>query len=274
MSFIEALTHLDFLTRALLGGLLASIACGIVGSYVVVRRIGYMAGGIAHTVLGGMGMAYYLGQAPLHGALLCALLAAILISLVNRYASQQEDTLISALWAIGMASGVLFIARTPGYNVDLMSYLFGNVLMISRQDLLFIAALDGLILLFFLLFHRQLLLLCFDAEFAAIRGIRVDLLQTLLLCLVALTVVLLIQLVGLILVIALLCLPAASARLFSRSLHGMMLRATLIGALTLVAGLALSFQADLPAGAVIALLCGLVYLLSLVAQRLLGRSTA
>ncbi|MCK9172331.1 MAG: metal ABC transporter permease, partial [Desulfuromonas thiophila] len=157
---------------------------------------------------------------------------------------------------------------------DLMSYLFGNVLMISRQDLLFIAALDGLILLFFLLFNRQLLLLCFDAEFAAIRGIRVDLLQTLLLCLVALTVVLLIQLVGLILVIALLCLPAASARLFSRSLHGMMLRATLIGALTLVAGLALSFQADLPAGAVIALLCGLVYLLSLVAQRLLGRSTA
>ncbi len=260
MSFLEALGSFDFLANALLGGLLASVACGIVGALVVVRRIGYMAGGIAHAVLGGMGIAYYLGKAPMAGALISALVAAFLVSMVSRNAEEQEDTLISALWAVGMATGILFIAKTPGYNVDLMSYLFGNVLMISHQDLWFIASLDLAILAITILFYRQLLLVCFDPEFAAIRGIAVGAIHTMLLCMVALTVVILIQIVGLILVIAMLTLPAASARLFSPSLAVMMLGATLLGAAITTLGLACSFTWDLPAGASTAILSGGVYL--------------
>nr|WP_320049911.1 metal ABC transporter permease [uncultured Desulfuromonas sp.] len=264
MSFFAALVEHGFLQNALIGGLLASLTCGVVGSFVVVRRIGYLAGGIAHAVLGGMGIAFFLGKEPLSGALISALLAAIIISFVNRHADQQEDTIISALWAVGMATGILFIAKTPGYNVDLMSYLFGNVLMISHQDLLLIAGLDGFILLFTGLFFKQLLALCYDPEFATLRGIRVEALNTLLLCLVAITVVILIQIVGLILVIALLTLPAATARLYAATLVGMMALASLFGLLITSGGLAISYTYNLPAGGTIALLSGLTYLVAII----------
>ncbi|PLX93049.1 MAG: hypothetical protein C0620_08210 [Desulfuromonas sp.] len=264
MTFFDAIAQHAFLQHALVGGVLASITCGIVGSFVVVRRIGYLAGGIAHAVLGGMGIAFFLGKAPLSGALISALLAAVLISFVTRRGHQQEDTIISALWAVGMATGILFIAKTPGYNVDLMSYLFGNVLMISHQDLWLIAGLDGCIVLFSLLFFKQLLALCYDPEFATLRGIHVDTLNTLLLCMVAITVVILIQIVGLILVIALLTLPAATARLYAATLLGMMFLATLIGLGITTGGLALSYTYNLPTGATMALLSGLCYLLAIM----------
>jgi zinc transport system permease protein len=267
MTFFAALGNYDFLVHALLGGLLASVACGIVGAFVVVRRIGYMAGGIAHAVLGGMGIAYYLGHPPMGGALISAMIAAFIISGVSRHAAEQEDTIISALWAVGMATGILFIAKTPGYNVDLMSYLFGNVLMISQQDLYFIAILDLTIIAITILFYRQLVLVCFDPEFATIRGIRVGAIHTLLLCMVALTVVILIQIVGLILVIAMLTLPAASARLFSTSLALMMLIATLLGGILASVGLGLSFTWDLPAGASTAVLSGIGYLAALGGEK-------
>lgn len=268
MNFFSALISFDFLTHALLGGLLASVACGIVGAFVVVRRIGYMAGGIAHAVLGGMGIAYYLGQPPMGGALISALIAAFIISAVSRHTAEHEDTIISALWAVGMATGVLFIAKTPGYNVDLMSYLFGNVLMISQQDLWFIAILDLSIIALTFLFYRQLVLVCFDDEFATIRGISVGAIHTLLLCMIALTVVILIQIVGLILVIAMLILPAASARLFSTSLAAMMLFAILLGGVLTTVGLGLSFTWDLPAGASTAVLSGATYLMALGAKKM------
>ena len=262
MNFFQAIAQFDFLLNALIGGLLASVACGIIGSFVVVRKIGYMAGGIAHAVLGGMGVAYYFKQPPMAGALISAIAAALIISAVNRHAAHQEDTIISALWSVGMATGILFIAKTPGYNVDLMSYLFGNVLMISQHDLWFIASLDLAIIGITLLFYRQLLLVCFDPEFATIRGIKVGFINTMLLCMVALTVVILIQIVGLILVIAMLTLPAASARLFLNSLALMMFGATILGATLTTTGLALSFSVDLPAGATTAVLCGIFYLMA------------
>lgn len=268
MNFFSALGNFDFLTHALFGGLLASVACGIVGTFVVVRRIGYMAGGIAHAVLGGMGIAYYIGYPPMGGALISALIAAIVISMVSQHAAEQEDTIISALWAVGMATGVLFIAKTPGYNVDLMSYLFGNVLMISQQDLYFIAALDLAIVVVTVLFYRQLVLVCFDPEFATIRGIHVGAIHTMLLCMVALTVVILIQIVGLILVIAMLTLPAASTRLFCTSLALMMWGASILGGILTSVGLGLSFTWDLPAGASTAVLSGVTYLVALGARKL------
>lgn len=268
MSFFNALFEHTFLQHALFGGLLASLACGVIGSFVVVRRIGYMAGGIAHAILGGMGIAYFFGHQPMSGALISALIAAIIISRVSHHGHHQEDTIISALWAVGMSVGIIFIAKTPGYNVDLMSYLFGNVLMISSNDLLLIALLDGGVLLFTLIYFKQLLALCYDPEFAGLRGIRVELLNTLLLCMVAVTVVILIQIVGLILVIAMLTLPAATARLHSATLLGMMILATVLGMMITSGGLLISYNYDLPTGATTALISGILYLVAaLIPQR-------
>ena len=273
-SFLEALTTQSFLQNALLGGLLASVSCGIIGTYVVVKRIGYLAGGIAHSVLGGMGIAYFLGKDPINGALLASLVAAVLIGWVNLHWRQHEDTIIGALWSVGMAVGILFISKTPGYNIDLMSYLFGNILMIPGRDLYFIGAMDILILLIVSLFYKQFLAVTFDEEFARLRGIHVDFFYILLLCMVALTVVILIQIVGLILVIALITLPAAIAGQYVWSLGKMMLVAVVLGVLFTSGGLALSYQPDLPTGATIILLAGAGYLVSTIATGLFKKLRA
>jgi zinc transport system permease protein len=265
---LHALVSQTFMQNALIGGLLASVACGIAGSYVVVKRIGYMAGGIAHAVLGGMGLAYFLGRNPVAGAIVTALLAALVIGVVGIYWRKQEDTAISALWAVGMAAGVLFISATPGYNVDLMSYLFGNILMIPRDNLWLIFWLDLAIVAFVLLFYKQLLAVSFDEEFAELRQVPVKLFSLLLLCLVALTVVILIQVVGLIMVIALLALPAAIAGQFVNALGKMMIIAMILGFFFTSGGLAVSYQYDLPSGAVTVLLTGLAYLLTSLARGL------
>jgi len=269
--FLDALLHHHFLQQALLTGVLASVACGIVGTYVVVRRITYIAGGISHCVLGGMGAALYLRATqgwewchPLLGALVAALAAAIVIGLVSLRAKEREDTVIGALWSIGMAAGVIFIAKTPGYGVDLMSYLFGNILMVSTRDLWLIVALDAVVVAVGLIFFRQLEAVCFDEEFARLRGVKVELYYILLLCMTALTTVILVQVVGIVLVVALLALPAATAaRLTSRLWHTMIV-ATLLAGGCLVGGLALSYQPNLPAGATIILLTGAVYLAVLI----------
>ena len=270
--FLEALTSQRFLQTALAGGLLASIACGVMGSYVVVKRMSFLAGGIAHTVLSGMGIAYFLGKSPIGGALVAALVAAWMIGWVSLRWRQSADTIIAALWSVGMAVGVLFISKTPGYNVDLMSYLFGNILMIRPADLYVIAALDGIILVVVLLFYQQFLAVSFDEEFARLRGLPVEFLYLLLLTLVALTVVVLIQVVGLILVIALLTLPAAIAAQFLRRLAPIMAMATLLGMLFTSGGLALAYGLDLPAGATMVLLAGTGYLVSLLIAGMLGRA--
>ena len=258
--------------NAIAGGILASVACGAIGSYVVVKRIGYLAGGIAHSVLGGMGIAYYLGRSPIEGALVSALVFALILGWVSLRMQQQEDTIIGALWAGGMAVGILFISQTPGYNVDLMSFLFGNILMIASEDLYWIAGLDLLILVIVFLFYKQFIAVSFDEEFARLRGIPVERFYLLFLSLVALTVVILIQIVGLILVIALLTLPAAIAGLYVRSLNLMMILATLFGMVFTTGGLALSYQPDLPPGPTIILLAGAFYLLSLFLNQIKKKS--
>lgn len=261
-SFFEALARYGFLQNALAGGILAAVACGIVGTYVVVKRISFLAGGIAHAVLGGMGAAYFFGRDPFLGALAAALIAALVIGLVHLHGGQHEDTLIGAIWAIGMALGIIFISQTPGYTTDLMSYLFGNILMVPRSDLSFMAVMDVLIIAVVILFSKQFLAITFDEEHSRLRGIPVDLVYLLLLGMVAVTVVLLIRVVGLILVIALLILPAATAGQFVRSIGRMMVVATLLGVLFTSGGLALSYGPDLPAGATIILLAGSCYILA------------
>lgn len=267
--FLSALGDQPFLRTALLAGLLASVACGIVGTFVVVKRIAFLAGGIAHSVLGGMGAALYFGVDPLLGALGAAVLSALIIGAVRLAWGAQEDTLIGALWAIGMAVGILFIAKTPGYGTDLMGYLFGNILLVAPRDLWLMAALDLALVTIAGLFYRQLLAVSFDEEHARLRGVPVGLVYLLLLCLVAITVVLLIQVVGLILVIALLTLPAAIAGHYLHSLGGIMLLATLLGSAFTSAGLALSFTPDLPAGPTMILLAGACYVLSALVSGLI-----
>ena len=273
-TFFAALSQHAFLQTAVATALLASIGCGMMGTYVVVKRIAFLAGGIAHSVLGGMGAAVYFGLDPLHGALPAAVAAALLIGWVRLHWRAQEDTLISALWAVGMAIGVLFIAKAPGYQADLMSYLFGNILLVPRESLWFMVALDVLLLTIVAIYHRQFLAVVFDEEFARLRGIPVEFFYLLLLVLVAVTVVLLIQVVGLILVLALLTLPAAVAGHYVHSLGRMMLIATLLGAALSIAGLALSYGPDLPAGPTIILLAGAVYVVSATFRQVLDRRRA
>ncbi len=266
--FLTAVRDYSFMQHALAAGLLSSIACGIIGSYVVTRRISYIAGGIAHSVLGGMGLAHYLSVVheiswltPLGGAAAAAVVAALIIGLVSIHARQREDTVIGAIWAVGMAVGVLFMARTPGYSQDLMSYLFGNILMVSKHDLIMIAVLDVAVVAAGVLWYKQMLAICFDEEFAALRGLHVRFFYLMLLVLTALTVVLLVTVVGIIMVIALLTLPAAIAGHFTKTLWQMMMLSTLCCAIFTTGGLALSYTPDLPAGATIIILAGAAYLL-------------
>lgn len=264
MEFFSAVTEQSFLQNALLAGVLASIACGLIGSYVVVMRISYLAGGIAHSVMGGMGLAYYLGGSPFVGALIAAVISALIIGWVKLYWQEREDTLIGALWASGMAIGVLFISQTPGYQVDLMSYLFGNILLVAKGDLWLMAGMDAVIIVTIALLYRPFQAVAFDAQFARLRGLPVNFLYLLLLCIVALTVVLMIQVVGLILVIALLTLPAAIAGHYTKTLSSMMALASLLGLLFTSGGLAISYQPDLPAGACIILLAAATFIISAI----------
>ncbi len=264
--FIIALGQHAFLRQALLAGLLASVACGIVGTYVVTRRITVIAGSLAHTVLGGMGAAYWLRSVhhlewlhPLHGAVAAALLGAGLIGLVRAHSREREDTVISALWAVGMALGVFFLFKTPGYKADLITYLFGNIVMVDPAALRLLVGLDLVIMLLVLVFYHPLLAICFDEEFARLRGVKVGWLYTLLLVLIALTIVTLVYVVGIVMVIALVTLPAAVAGLFVRRLWSMMILAAVLSSLFTVIGLGISYGADLPAGATIVLLTGATY---------------
>lgn len=273
--FLTDLPQYPFLQHALLAGVLASVACGIIGSYIVTKKISYIAGSISHTVLGGLGAARYFQAVhgwdwfdPLYGAVLASLLAALAIGLVSMKARQREDTVIGALWAIGMAAGILFISQTPGYNEDLMSYLFGSILMVSSQDLWLIAGLDFLIVIICTLFYNQFLAICFDEEFARLRGIRVEGFYLLLLCMTALTVVLLVTVVGIIMVIAIVTLPAAVAGEFTKRLWHMMLLSALLTILFTTTGIAVSYGPNLPAGAMIIVVAGAAYLVSVVGMRL------
>jgi len=279
-SFWHALRQYQFLQYALLAGVLGSIACGVVGAYVVVRRITYIAGGIAHCVLGGIGAALYLQKVhnlpwlqPMFGAVAAALLAALIIGYVSLKAKQREDTVIGALWAIGMAAGIMFISQTPGYSVDPMSYLFGNILLVTSFDLWIIAILDVVVVTLGILFYRQFLAVCFDQEYARTRGLNVDFYYLLLLTLTALTVVLLVSIVGVVLVIALLTLPVAVAGRFAQRLWQLMILAAALTVIFTTAGLALSFKPDLPPGATIIIISGAAYLITTAAFTLKSRLT-
>ncbi len=270
-TFIKDLIELPFLQNAILAGVLCSIGSGIVGTYVVLRRITYIAAAISHCVLGGLGAAKYLSVVygwtwlkPVHGAVITALFSALLIGWVSLKAKEREDSIISALWAVGMSMGVLFIYKTPGYNEDLMNYLFGNILMVSTEELYLIAILDIITIALTCVFYKQTVAVCFDEEYARTRGVNVEFYYLLMLCMTALTVVLTVNVVGIIMVIALLTLPVAiSSKLFNR-VWKIMLGATALGILFTSTGLMISYEPNLPSGAVTIVVAGVFYFITLL----------
>jgi len=261
----------QFMQNALLAGLLASVACGIVGVYVVVKRVVFISGGIAHSSFGGIGLGYYLGIHPVLGAMFFAVAGALSMGLVSRRTRLPEDTVIGILWAMGMALGIIFIGLSPGYAPDLFSYLFGNILTVPAFDLTLMIVLDGIIILLVSLFYKEFLFISFDEEFSKVSGIATERLYLLLLGLIALTVVVLIRVVGIILVIALLTIPAAMARQFTYKIRHMMLLAILFGTIFTFSGLWLSYLLDLASGATIILVSGVALFISFGINRLRGK---
>jgi zinc transport system permease protein len=273
--FIDAY-ELTFLQYALAAAILTSIACGLVGSFVVVRRISYLAGAIAHCVLGGIGAARYLNVVygvtwitPFTGALFAALLAAMVTGYVTLRLKEREDSVISVIWASGMALGILFVAVTPGYKEDLMGYLFGNILLVSSGDLWAMVLLDFFIMSVIWLYYPQFIAVCFDQEFARIRGVKVEFYYMLLLVLTALTVVMLISVVGIVLVIALLTIPVAIAGTMTTVFRNMIVLSVLLSMAFTTGGLAVSYTPDLPSGAVTILLASTVWFLAMVRKNFL-----
>ena len=280
MSFLEALLSTPLLQMALLAAVGASIASGIIGSYVVVKRIVSLSGSIAHSVLSGIGCALWLQRthqvmwiSPIAGALIAAIISALIIGWVHVYHEEREDAVIAMIWSVGMAVGVIFVSQVPGFNVELMSFLLGNVLWIEPMDLWLLAILDVVIITIVLIFHRRLLAFCFDQKQAQLQGIAVGPLYLLLLVLIALTVVMLIHIVGIILVLSMLALPASIAGKFTTRLSHMMIIAIFLNITFSLGGFAISYQLDWPTGATIAVFSGLIYLLSLRFKKPISSST-
>jgi zinc transport system permease protein len=275
LNFFSALSENPFLLMALGAGFAASFASGIIGTYVVVKRIVSMSGSIAHSVLGGMGVCLWLKRTygldfltPLQGALAAGLFSALLMGWIHLKYREREDTVIAAIWATGMSIGVVFIALTPGYNVELTNFLFGNILWVSHSDLALLLSLDALIIGVVAFFYRRFLAICFDEQQALLQKVPVQALYLLLLCLVAIAVVLLIQVVGAILVITMLAIPAAIAGTFNQTLARMMLSATLLGALFTFLGMYFSYELNWPPGATISLVAALFYCFNLLRKRI------
>jgi zinc transport system permease protein len=264
---IEALS-LPFFQRVLIAGLLASVACGVIGTFVVAKRISSISGGLSHAAFGGVGLGYLLGFEPMLGATAFALLAGLLVGLVYRRWRSGLDTLISMVWSVGMALGILFVALAPGYAPDLTSYLFGSLLFVSWQYVAVVAALDVIVVVPVALLFKELQAVSFDEEFAEIAGVPVEPLFLGLIALCSLAVVTLIRVVGAILAIALLTIPAAIGQQWAPSLGRMMAIAVLVSASCTIAGLFLSywlsdaFGLSAPPGPLIVLAATILYAVS------------
>jgi zinc transport system permease protein len=258
----------EFMRNALLAGLLASIMCGVIGTFVVVNRIVFISGGIAHAAYGGIGLAFFFGFSYLIGILGFSLLVAAIMAAVSLKTRQRADTIIGVLWAVGMALGVILLDLTPGYNVDLMSYLFGSILTVPTSDLWLMLIIDGLVVLTVSYFYHDLVSLSYDEEFAQVRGVPTKILYFLLMAMIALSVVMVIQVVGLILVIALLTIPPYISEKVSGSLLEMMLYSVVLNVFFTTVGLWLSFTFNLTSGASIIMVAATCFFISILLERL------
>ncbi|AHM57029.1 ABC-type Mn2+/Zn2+ transport systems, permeas e component [Peptoclostridium acidaminophilum DSM 3953] len=256
----------NFIQNAIIGALLASIVCGIIGTIIIEKRLVMLSGGIAHASFGGIGLGYFLGVEPIITGLLFAIASALCISGIKRNTTSDSDALIGMFWSVGMAIGILFIAITPGYPPDMTSYLFGDILTISRSNILLALGMDVFILLSVAAFFNHWKAYLFDEEFSSVLGIDTRFLEYFLSVLVGMSVVILIKVVGIVLVIALLTIPPATASLFSRNLLGIMKLSIIIGSANCMLGLLISYVFNIPSGATIILVSSGVYFISVGAR--------
>ncbi len=268
---IEAL-QFDFMQNALVAGLLASIICGVIGTLVVVNRLVFLSGGIAHAAYGGIGLAFYFKWPYLPGTIGFSLAAAMLMAFVSHTVKHRADTIVGVIWAVGMAFGIILLDLTPGYNVDLMSYLFGSILTVPLSDLVGMSIVGVVITVLVFFYYPDLLAMSYDEEFAKIRGVRVKALYFGLIGMLAVTIVLVIQVVGLILVIALLTIPPFIAEKYAKSLAQMMMASTVLGSAFTLIGLWLSYQYNLTSGATIIMVSGFAFIVSLLIDRISFKS--
>ncbi|MBF0100545.1 MAG: metal ABC transporter permease [Desulfobacterales bacterium] len=246
----------EFMRNAIACGLLTSIICGIMGTLVVVNRIVFLSGGIAHAAYGGIGLAFFFRWPYLIGTLGFSFLSAMIMAAVSMKAKHRSDTIIGVIWAIGMAFGTILIDLTPGYNADLMSYLFGSILTVPRFDLYIMLGIAILISVIVTFFYNDLLAISYDEEFARIRGIPVVPIYFMMIGMLALTIVMVIQAVGLLLVIALLTIPPFILEKYAKSLVQMMVGSSLLGMIFTLIGLGLSYRFNLTSGACIIMVAG------------------
>ncbi|MFP3940790.1 MAG: metal ABC transporter permease [Thermoanaerobaculia bacterium] len=273
MSELADLLAYDFLRNAVLAGLLAAALCGVVGTFVVVKRLVFLAGGVAHAAFGGLGICFFLGADPRIGAAGAAVVSAL--ALANPGGTgRSHDARIGILWAVGMALGVVFIAEVPGYAPNLMAYLFGDILTVRSSDVLLTLGITLVVAGLLAAYFKEAVALAFDEEFAAVQGVPVRAARILLMLLTALSVVFLLQLVGIVLVIALLTIPPVIALRFARSFGAVVALATAIGVVMTQGGLALSYLYDLPSGPAIVLFGAAGLAVVDLAQRAVARHRA
>lgn len=261
MQFFDLISY-PFFQNALLGSLFASIACGIIGSYIVIRRLVFISGGITHASLGGIGMGFYFGWNPILSAMIFSILSAFGIEWLSSRQGVREDSAIGSFWSLGMAIGIIFIYLKPGFAPNLSDYLFGNILTITKLDITYLAVLSLVLILAFILFGKQILFAAFDSDFAKTRGLPVNLIKYTMMMGIAITIVLSIRLVGIVLLMSILTVPQMTANLFTSNFVKMILLSILIGFLACIAGLFLSAVLDVPSGVFIIFTQIVVFLIS------------
>ena len=259
-----------FIRNAIIAAVLVNIACGIVGTFIVVKRIALLSGGISHATFGGIGLGYFLGINPIITAIPFSLASAFAIGVLSKKGKLSEDTAIGIFWTAGMALGIIFINLTPGYAPDLFSYLFGNILTIPITDLYIMLALDLVVVILVIVFFKELMAISLDEEFSAVIGIPNNVFYIMLLMLVSLSAVLLIRIVGIILVIALLTIPAAICRQFTYNIKNLIISSMITGTILTIGGLFLSYILDMTSGATIILLLTFAFTLSFGVKKILA----
>lgn len=259
---LPAIFAYQFVQHALLAALLMSVACGIIGTYIVARRMVFISGGITHASFGGVGIGYYLGFPPLAGAAVVAVLAALTTEQLTRKKTMRNDSIIAIMWSLGMAVGIIFVYLTPGYTPNLMSYLFGSIITVTATDLWFMLALAAGVVAFFTMYFEPILYVSFDEEFAKTRGVPVMRYNYLLIILVALTIVLSIRIAGIILVLSILTIPQNISNLFTNRFGHIMISSVAIGFFASLLGLFFSYILDIPSGATIIFILVVLYLLA------------
>jgi len=271
-NLISSFFQYQFISNAFWAALLISVAAGLIGSYIVARRLVFLSGGITHASFGGIGIAYYLGLNPIAGAAVFAVLSAFGVEALSQKMAVREDSAIGMLWSVGMALGIFFVYLTPGYSPNLMSFLFGSILTVTSQDIFLLLGLNAIMIAFFLLFYRSILYLAFDEGFAKTQGIPVQTFSYILKGFIALTIVLSIRMVGIILLISLLTIPPTLANIFTKKFNHIVVISILVGFVGALVGLVLSFGMNVPSGATIIIslvgMFGLAKLISFIFVRL------